>query len=157
MKKFFMLVFCLMLAVGSYAQREHLEITKDQLPDNVIEFLDKYYSDSIYNNPKYFIEFEYEFRPNAPIDDFEVHFSNGTKVEFNKYGYLTSIDCGRGDSVNINIIPSFIKNQIKRYNKRIVDYNIDYDRRDKKPLEYEIDFENGFECTFNHKGKLIRD
>lgn len=158
MKKIFMMLFCLMMAIGTYAQREYQEITKEQLPKNVIEFVDTYYSDSIYKDYKCFVEFEYQFRPSTLIDEYEVHFDNGTKLEFNRRGNLTSIECGINDKINVNILPVIIKDQLKKYsNRKIVELSIDYNRRGKKPLEYEIDFDNGFECKFNSKGKVIID
>lgn len=153
-----MMLFCLMMAIGTYAQREYQELTKEQLPKNVIEFVDTYYSDSIYVNAQYFVEYEFEIGPSTLIDEYEVRFDNGTKLEFNRQGNLTSIDCGVNDKINVNILPVIIKDQLKKYsNRKIVELSIDYNRKGKKPLEYEIDFDNGFERKFNNKGKLLND
>ena len=153
-----MILFCLMMAIGTYAQREYQEITREQLPKNVIEFVDTYYSDSIYKDYKCFVEFEYQFRPSVGIDEYIIHFGNDTKLEFNEQGNLTSIECGNNDKINVNILPVIIKDQLNRYsNRKIVELSIDYNRKGKKPLEYEIDFDNGFERKFNSKGKLLND
>lgn len=155
MKKIFMMMVCLMMAIGSYAQREHTEIPKDVLPKNVITFVDKFYPNGFQTDARYFVEHEYMNMPSSPIDEFEVHFRNGTILEFNRRGNLTSIECGWGDYININILPSNIKSQIIGFNKKIIELNIDYDRRGRNAREYEIEFENGFECNYNNKGKLI--
>lgn len=153
-----MILFCLMMAIGTYAQREYQEITREQLPKNVIEFVDTYYSDSIYKDYKCFVEFEYQFRPSVGIDEYIIRFGNDTKLEFNEQGNLTSIECGINDKINVNILPVIIKDQLNRYsNRKIVELSIDYNRKGKKPLEYEIDFDNGFERKFNSKGKLLND
>ena len=153
-----MILFCLMMVIGTYAQREYQEITREQLPKNVIEFIDTYYSDSIYKDYKCFVEFEYQFRPSVGIDEYIIRFGNDTKLEFNEQGNLTSIECGINDKINVNILPVIIKDQLNRYsNRKIVELSIDYNRKGKKPLEYEIDFDNGFERKFNNKGKLLND
>lgn len=153
-----MMLFCLMMAITTYAQREYYEITKDQLPKNIIEFVDTYYSDSIYNEYKCFAEFEYQLRPSVAVDEYTIYFVNGTKIEFNEYGKLTSIECGNNDRINIDILPVVIKNQLVKYsNRRIVELSIDYDWKGKKAVEYEIDFDNGFERKFNGKGISINE
>lgn len=152
-----MMLFCLMMAITINAQNYDI-ISKDQLPKNVIEFVDTYYSDSIYVNAQYFVEYEFEIGPSTLIDEYEVRFDNGTKLEFNRQGNLTSIDCGVNDKINVNILPVIIKDQLNKYsNRNIVELSIDYNRTGKKPLEYEFDFDNGFERKFNSKGKLLID
>ena len=38
------------------------------------------------------------------VDEYEVHFNNGTKIEFDAKGYLKSIDCGRNDFINKELL-----------------------------------------------------
>ena len=131
---------------------QHMEIEGYDLPDNSIEFLrDNYNSYSKYGTPMFYVE--YDETRNYRVDEFEVHFSNGTVIEFDRDGELKSIDCGQNDTVPLSIIPSKIKTALKRYtrNFNIVEYSID---RGRLTIEYEIELNNGIEYKFNKNGKL---
>jgi hypothetical protein len=57
------------------------------------------------------------------------------------------------DIVPLSIIPSNIKNALRRYtrNFNIVEYSID---RGRLTIDYEIELNNGIEYKFNKNGKL---
>jgi hypothetical protein len=129
-----------------------MEIEGYELPNNSIEFLrDNYNSYSKYGTPMFYVE--YDNIRNCRVDEFEVHFANGTVIEFDRDGKLKSIDCGNNDIVPLSIIPSNIKNALRRYtrNFNIVEYSID---RGRLTIEYEIELNNGIEFKFNKNGKL---
>lgn len=130
---------------------QHMEIEGYDLPNNSIKFLRENYSHSKYGTPIYLVE--YDDTRNGKVEEFEVHFVNGTVIEFNRDGELKSIDCGIGDIVPLSIIPSKICNTLKCYEKNleIVEYTID---RELFLTEYEIELRNGREFTFNKNGKL---
>ena len=150
MKKFIFSVIFIMLALPIFSQ--HMEIEGYELPNNSIEFLrDNYNSYSKYGTPMFYVE--YDETRNYRVDEFEVHFSNGTVIEFDRDGELKSIDCGQNDTVPLSIIPSKIKIALKRYthNLTIIEYSIDRGRLTK---DYEIELNDGREFTFNKNGKL---
>ena len=138
-----------MLALPMFSQ--HMEIEGYDLPNNSIEFLRENYSHSKYSTPIYLVE--YDDTRNGKVEEFEVHFINGTVIEFDRDGKLKSIDCGQNDTVPLSIIPSKIKTSLKRYtsNLTIIEYYID---RGRLTIDYEIELNDGREFTFNKKGKL---
>ena len=80
---------------------------------------------------------------------YDVVLQNGTKLEFNKKGELTEIDCKQG-VVPVNLIPLSIKNYLQN----------NYPRQSVKKLEikkneYEVELSNGMDLTFNKHFQLI--
>ena len=80
---------------------------------------------------------------------YDVVLQNGTKLEFNKKGELTEIDCKQG-VVPVNLIPLSIKNYLQN----------NYPRQSVKKLEikkkeYEVELFNGMDLTFNKHFQLI--
>jgi hypothetical protein len=152
MKKITFLFIMTFIALSNI-NAQHLEITKVELPNNVIEFIDKYYQE--YGNPIIFVE--YDSYRNNKVDEFEVHYTNGTVLEFDKKGFLKSIDCGTTDSISINVLPINVRNTFNKINVsklKIVELTID---RRRNVIDYEIELENGIDYTFNKYGKLKRD
>ena len=80
---------------------------------------------------------------------YDVVLQNGTKLEFNKKGELTEIDCKQG-VVSVILIPLSIKNYLQN----------NYPRQSVKKLEikkneYEVELSNGMDLTFNKHFQLI--
>lgn len=80
---------------------------------------------------------------------FDVIFTNGDKVEFDKNGNWTSISCRRG-RVPEGLVPSSIVRHVRNRYRSV--YIVDIDREKNK---YEVELSNGLELTFNKHGKLI--
>lgn len=80
---------------------------------------------------------------------YDVVLRNGTKLEFDKKGNLTEIDCKRG-AVPAQLIPKAIKIYLQHnYPDQVVK------KMEIKKNEYEVELENGLELTFNKHFKLI--
>lgn len=80
---------------------------------------------------------------------FDVIFTNGDKVEFDKNGNWTSISC-RSGRVPQELVPASILRHVKnRYSSVHI---VEIDREKNK---YEVELSNGLELTFNKNGKLI--
>lgn len=80
---------------------------------------------------------------------YDVVLLNGTKLEFNKKGELTEIDCKQG-VVPVKLIQLSIKNYLQN----------NYPRQSVKKLEikkneYEVELSNGMDLTFNKHFQLI--
>ena len=80
---------------------------------------------------------------------YDVVLQNGTKLEFDKKGNLTEIDCKQG-TVPDQLIPQAIKNYLQN----------NYPRQSVKKLEikkneYEVELSNGMDLTFNKHFQLI--
>ena len=138
MKKIFILLICFMFVFNSNGQTKRI-IYKD-LPKTTKVFIDTFY-------PKR--KAIYTFEGINRVREYEIYFSNGTKLEFDRYGKLKSIECGKGEYVNKNILPDEINDIIQQYysSEKIVEYNID--DRSTRYEEHEIEFESGFEITVN--------
>ena len=80
---------------------------------------------------------------------YDVVLQNGTKLEFNKKGELTEIDCKQG-VVPVNLIPLSIKNYLQNnYPGQSVK------KLEIKKKEYEVELFNGIDLTFNKHFQLI--
>lgn len=80
---------------------------------------------------------------------YDVVLQNGTKLEFNKKGELTEIDCKQG-VVPVNLIPLSIKNYLQNnYPGQSVK------KLEIKKNEYEVELSNGMDLTFNKHFQLI--
>lgn len=80
---------------------------------------------------------------------YDVVLRNGTKLEFDKKGNLTEIDCKRG-AVPAQLIPKAIKIYLQNnYPDQVVK------KMEIKKNEYEVELDNGLDLTFNKRFKLI--
>lgn len=80
---------------------------------------------------------------------YDVVMQNGTKLEFDKKGNLTEIDCKHG-IVPAQLIPQAIKNYLKdNYAGQSVK-KIEINKN-----EYEVELSNGLDLTFNKHFQLI--
>lgn len=152
MKRIILNVVFILMALPMFGQ--YVQIEGYDLPNKSIEFLRKYYGNyNKYGMPRYFVECEESNSPVYEIEEFEVIFENGTKIEFDMNGELKSIDCGENDVISLDIIPSVIKKKLKRYFKKfeIIEYSIE---RGCLFIEYEIELKNGREFVFNRLGKI---
>ena len=80
---------------------------------------------------------------------YDVVLQNGTKLEFDKRGNLTEIDCKQG-IVPVELIPQAITNHLKdNYAGQSVK-KIEINKN-----EYEVELTNGLDLTFNKHFQLI--
>ena len=80
---------------------------------------------------------------------YDVVLQNGTKLEFDKKGNLTEIDCKQG-IVPALLIPQAIKNYLKdNYAGQSVK------KIEMNKNEYEVEMTNGFDLTLNKHFQLI--
>ena len=80
---------------------------------------------------------------------YDVVLQNGTKLEFDKKGNLTEIDCKQGN-VPALLIPQAIKNYLK---DNYAGQSVKKIEMNKK--EYEVELTNGLDLTFNKHFQLI--
>ena len=81
--------------------------------------------------------------------NYDVVLKNGTKLEFDKKGNLTEIDCKQG-TVPTQFIPQAIKNYLKANYARQSVKKIEMNKN-----EYEVELTNGLDLTFNKHFQLI--
>lgn len=80
---------------------------------------------------------------------YDVVLRNGTKLEFDKKGNLTEIDCKQG-IVPSQLIPQPIKNYLKENYRGETVRKIEWNKN-----EYEVELTNGIDLTFNKHFQLI--
>ena len=80
---------------------------------------------------------------------YDVVLRNGTKLEFDKKGNLTEIDCKQG-IVPSQLIPQPIKNYLKKNYRGEAVRKIELNKK-----EYEVELTNGIDQTFNKHFQLI--
>ena len=80
---------------------------------------------------------------------YDVVLRNGTKLEFDKKGNLTEIDCKQGIVPN-QLIPQPIKNYMKENYRGETVRKIELNKK-----EYEVELANGIDLTFNKHFQLI--
>lgn len=80
---------------------------------------------------------------------YDVVLRNGTKLEFDKKGNLTEIDC-KQSIVPSQLIPQPIKNYLKENYRGETVRKIELNKK-----EYEVELTNGIDLTFNKHFQLI--
>ena len=80
---------------------------------------------------------------------YDIVLRNGTKLEFDKKGNLTEIDCKQG-FVPSQLIPQPIKNYLKENYRGEAVRKIELNKK-----EYEVELTNGIDLTFNKHFQLI--
>lgn len=83
------------------------------------------------------------------FDGYDVVLQNGTKLEFDRKGNLTEVDCKQG-TVPAKLIPQPIKSYVQA----------NYSGKNIKKMEidkgkHEIELSNGLDITFNKRFKVI--
>ena len=80
---------------------------------------------------------------------YDVVLQNGTKLEFDKKGNLTEIDCKQG-KVPAKLIPQAIRNYLKENYPAQAVKKIEMNKN-----EYEVELANGLDLTFNKHFQII--
>ncbi len=81
--------------------------------------------------------------------NYDVVLQNGTKLEFDKKGNLTEVDCKQG-TVPAQLVPQAISNHLKDNHAGQSVKKIEMDKN-----EYEVELTNGLDLTFNKHFQLI--
>lgn len=139
--KIWMIAFIGVLLMGTTAFADNDKpITVNNLPALAKQLLNRNFS-----NKKVALA---QMEGNVINKTYDVIFTNGDKVEFDKRGNWTEIDCKRS-AVPSALVPSAIKTYVQRNysGSRIV--KIERDSR-----EYDVKLSNGIELTFNNKFQL---
>lgn len=81
--------------------------------------------------------------------NYDVVLQDGTKLEFDKKGNLTEVDCKQG-TVPAKLIPSAINHYLKKNYAGLSVKKFEVNKN-----EYEIELANGLDLTFNKHFQLI--
>lgn len=141
MKKLVFLLVCLFTLQTIARADDDKPIQVTQMPQQAQQLIKQHFADSKVALAKMESDFLYK--------SYEVIFTNGNKVEFDKKGNWTEVDCKYG-SVPVAVIPIAIQ---KYVTANYPDTNILKIERDKK--DYEIKLSNRTELKFDLKFNLI--
>lgn len=141
MKKLVLLLVCMFTMHTMVMADNDKPIQVNQLPAKAQTFIKTYFKDHKVALAKQETELFYK--------GYDVTFTNGEQVEFDKAGDWTEVRC-RQSEVPAEIVPEAIRNYVKT---NYPDARILQIERDKK--EYEIKLSNRWEITFDSQMRVI--
>ena len=141
MKKFIMMLVC-MFAVHTMVMADNDKpIQVNQLPTKAQTFIKTYFK-----NHKVALA---KMESGVFYKSYDVVFTNGEKVEFDKAGEWKEVRC-RQSEVPAQVVPETIRNYVKTNypDARILEIEFDHN-------EYEIKLSNRWEITFDSQMRVI--
>jgi len=135
MKKWMMALVCLLgLQTTACADNDH-PISVDQLPATAQQIIKKHFAEQKVVLAK---------MENGLIEkSYDVLFTNGTKIEFDRNGNWTEISC-KEQAVPAALVPAAIATYVKKNYPGTSVHKIEKDRR-----SLEVELSNGLEITFD--------
>lgn len=141
MKKLLLVFMCLFTLQSVVRADNDKPIQVNQLPQQAQQFIKQHFADSSVAMAK--VESDWWDK------SYDIIFTNGNKVEFDKKGDWKDVDC-RYSSVPAAIVPAAILKQVIATYPGVKILKID---RDKK--EYEVKLSNKWELKFDRQFNLI--
>ena len=141
MKRFWILVLCLVIFSIPVMADDDRPISLDKMPQKAQAFVAQYF-------PGADIAIAKQERSVADRS-YDVIFNNGDKVEFDRNGVWTNVDC-KYTAVPDGIVPDKIAGYVKGHFPGVKVIQIEKDDR-----RYEVELSNGVELTFNNSFKLL--
>ena len=142
MKKLVFLFACLFAMTLNVSAGNDKPIQVTEMPKSAQQFIKKHFADQSVAMAK----METEFMDKS----YDVIFTNGDKVEFDKKGKWTSVDC-KHTQVPAEVIPVDVQKYVTRNYPDAKIQKIEV--TDRKG--YEIDLSNGFDIEFDKKMNVI--
>lgn len=143
MKKMFLLLLVMMLAVMPMMADNDKIITREELPEQAQMFLTKHFenADVLYAKAE---------RDMGVVTSYDVVLDGNVKVEFNRSGEWTSVDCERGQ-VPDSLLPQGVLDYVtKKFAKA---YVVEVERG---RMGYEVKLSNDLDLDFDKNGKFLR-
>lgn len=140
MKRMMLIIACVFTFVAANADN-YQPITRSQLPQNAQTFLSSYFPSAKISLTRKEID--------LTELSYDVIFADGSKVEFDRKGNWTEVDC-LNHPLPTGIVPQDIEQIIKTQYPDAKAIKIERDRR-----EIEVKLSNRVELTFNKKLQLI--
>lgn len=141
MKKLVVLMIGLILVSISVMAGNDKPVTMQQLPRKAQTFVKEYFANHTVALSKMDNDFIHK--------TYDVIFTNGDKVEFDRRGNWTDVDCGYTE-VPIDIVPAPIRTYVS---KNYPDATIK--KLEKDGSGYEIKLSNGLEVKFNRSFNVV--
>lgn len=141
MKKMMLILACVFTVVTNANADNYRPINVSQLPEKAQTFLTTYFPEAKVSLARK--EFD------VTELSYDVIFTNGSKVEFDRKGEWTEVDC-LTQPLPAGIVPASIEKVIKEQYPDAKATKIERDRR-----EIDVKLSNRVELTFNKKMQLI--
>ena len=143
MKKMFLSLLVMMLAVAPMMADNDKIITREELPEQAQMFLTKHFenADVLYAKAE---------RDMGVVTSYDVVLDGNVKVEFNRSGEWTSVDCERGQ-VPDSLLPQGVLDYVTKTFAKAYVVEIERDR-----MGYEVKLSNDLDLDFDKNGKFLR-
>ena len=135
-----------LFALQAAMAQDDVQITFDKLPAKAQSFVKTHFPKEEVASVWKDIEIEM-----LRVEDYTVALSNGTKVEFLPNGEWKEIKKSRGSEITASIIPSGIRDYVKKNYASSTIKDIK-----KKRYGYEVELTGDIDLEFNSKGKFLR-
>ena len=142
MKKLTFLFVCLFTMSLSVSAINDKPIQVTEMPKAAQQFIKTHFADQSVAMAKVEMEFMNK--------SYDVIFTNGDKVEFDKKGNWTNVDCEHSQ-VPVNVIPTVIRKYLTQHYPDAKVLKIEL--TDRKG--YDVDLNNGFELEFDKRMRVI--
>jgi len=139
MKRLILICICFLGIQTAATAGSNKSIRIDQLPEKARVLINTHFSE---------IKISYATKDKELFDtSYEVVFTNGTKIEFNRKGNWTDIECRNG--IPEEIIPVEIMKFVHEHHPGLKVTKVEYDRNG-----YEVKLINGIEMKFDSRLKM---
>lgn len=141
MKKVLLLLVALFVVSISVKAGDDRPTTLDKIPQKAQQFVKMYFGDK----QVALVTVESEFMDKS----YDVTFTNGDKVEFDKKGEWKNVDCGH-NAVPQGVVPQAIQSYVSKNYPNAKIKQIERDRKD-----YDVELTNGWEIKFDKRFRII--
>lgn len=118
-----------------------------ELPQNSRDFIAQHFASETLT----FVEKENNWLPWDNDDVYEVHFSSGLEMGFNKVGEITEIDAARDQQLPMEVLPEAIKSYVNTNYPGVGITGWEIDSKDQ-----EVELSNGVDLKFDSNGKFLK-
>jgi hypothetical protein len=143
MKKMFLLLMTVVLAVMPMMADNDRMLTKEELPEKARMFLDRHFDqlEVLYAKAE---------RDMGVVTSYDVVLEGNVKIEFNRSGDWTSVDCEKGQ-VPDSVLPQEVLDYVRKRFARA--YVVEIERG---VMGYDVKLSNDLELDFDKSGKFVR-
>lgn len=118
-----------------------------ELPQNSRDFIAQHFaSESIAS-----VQVEDSWLPWDNDDMYEVHFSSGLELSFNKAGEITEIDAAKDQQLPMEVLPAEIQSYVGSNYQNAAVSSWEKDGKDQ-----DVELSNGVDLEFDKNGKFVR-
>lgn len=143
MKKMFLLLVIVVLAVMPMMADNDRVITKEELPEKAQMFLTRHF-DTLG------VLYAKADRDMGVVTSYDVVLEENVKIEFNRTGDWTSVDCDRGE-VPESVLPQGVLDYVRKRFARAYVVEIERDA-----MGYDVKLSNDLDLEFDKNGKFLR-